>query len=97
MADIVKYPFRSHLRADETTYIQHLRGGAVRTAGAGASFWFNPRTAALSEIPLDDREQALLFRARTADFQEVTVQATVVAFSSSCHVPAKSCPSTSTV
>ena len=77
MADIVKYPFRSHLRADETTYIQHLRGGTVRTAGAGASFWFNPRTAALSEIPLDDREQALLFRARTADFQEITVQATV--------------------
>lgn len=76
MADIAKYPFRSHLRVDETTYIQHLRRGHARHAAAGASFWFNPRTAALSEIPLDDREQTLLFRARTADFQEVAVQAT---------------------
>lgn len=28
-------------------------------------------------MPLDDREQALFFHARTADFQDVTVQATV--------------------
>ena len=28
-------------------------------------------------MPLDDRERALLFHARTADFQDVTVQATV--------------------
>jgi hypothetical protein len=36
-----------------------------------------PLTAALSEVPIDDREQPLLFHARTVDFQDVTVQATV--------------------
>ncbi|WP_055589150.1 SPFH domain-containing protein, partial [Streptacidiphilus griseoplanus] len=36
-----------------------------------------PLAAALSEVPVDDRELAMLFHARTADFQDVTVQATV--------------------
>jgi len=31
----------------------------------------------LSEIPVDDREQPLLFHGRTVDFQDVTVQATI--------------------
>jgi regulator of protease activity HflC (stomatin/prohibitin superfamily) len=77
MADITRHPFVHHLRVDTTTYIQHLHNGQVKHAGAGLAFWFRPRTAALSEVPLDDREQALLFHARTADFQDVTVQATV--------------------
>ena len=73
-----RYPFFHHLRADTTG----LRRSTCRTvgcrhAGPGQAFWFRPRTAALAEVPLDDREQALLFHARTADFQDVTVQATV--------------------
>ncbi len=36
-----------------------------------------PLSAVLSEVPVDDRELPLLFHARTADFQDVTVQATV--------------------
>ena len=80
MVDItrnVMVPFVRHLRSDANMYIRHLRGGDVAHEGAGATFWFRPRTAALSQVPLDDREQPLLFHARTADFQEVTVQATV--------------------
>jgi regulator of protease activity HflC (stomatin/prohibitin superfamily) len=77
MADITKFLIIRHLRSDATTYVQHLRNGNVKRAGEGLAFWFRPRTAALSEVPLDDREQALLFHARTADFQDVTVQATV--------------------
>jgi hypothetical protein len=34
-------------------------------------------TAALSEIPIDDRELPLMFHARSQDFQDVTVQATL--------------------
>jgi regulator of protease activity HflC (stomatin/prohibitin superfamily) len=45
--------------------------------GTGLSFWFRPLTVALSEVPIDDREQPLLFHGRTLDFQDVTVQATV--------------------
>lgn len=77
MAAITKYPLFHHLRADTTAYVQHLRKGHVKHAGPGLAFWFRPRTAALAEVPLDDRDQVLLFHARTADFQDVTVQATV--------------------
>jgi regulator of protease activity HflC (stomatin/prohibitin superfamily) len=77
MADITRYPFIHHLRADTTAYVQHLRNGRVKHAGPGLAFWFRPRSAALAEIPLDDRDQALLFHARTGDFQDVTVQAPV--------------------
>ena len=77
MADITRYPFFHHLRADTTAHVQYLRKGRVKHAGPGLAFWFRPRTAALAELPLDDREQALLFHARTDDFQDVTVQATV--------------------
>ncbi len=77
MAEIRHYPFLSHLRSDPTVWVQHQHHGTVRHAGAGQSFWFQPRTAALAEVPLDDREQTVLFRARTSDFQEVTVASTV--------------------
>lgn len=70
-------PFARHLRADANVYVQHLRKGQSVRSGSGLAFWFRPRTAALTEVPLDDREQALFFHARTADFQDVTVQATV--------------------
>ena len=77
MAEIRHYPFRSHLRSDPTNWVQHQHNGKVRRNGAGLSFWFQPRTVALAEVPLDDREQTVLFRARTSDFQEVTVASTV--------------------
>ena len=77
MADIRTYPFISHLRADPTSWVQHQQNGRVRHVGPGLSFWFRPGTAALAEVPLDDREQTVLFHARTADFQDVTVASTV--------------------
>src|SRR5262249_15630078 len=43
----------------------------------GQSFWYRELTAVLSEVPIDDRELPLLFHARTSDFADITVQATV--------------------
>jgi regulator of protease activity HflC (stomatin/prohibitin superfamily) len=77
MADITRYPMLRHLRSAPTAHIRHLRRGEVVHDGPGLAFWFRPLTAALSEVPLDDRELPLLFHARTADFQDITVQATV--------------------
>src|SRR5437764_7202160 len=77
MADITKYPFLRHLRAEPTSYVRHLRKGRVAHEGPGIAFWFRPLSASLSEVPADDREQPLLFHGRTSDFQDVTVQATV--------------------
>jgi regulator of protease activity HflC (stomatin/prohibitin superfamily) len=77
MADIARYPFLRHLRGATTTHVQHVRNGKTIHAGVGAAFWFRPLSAVLSEVPVDDRELPLLFHARTSDFQDVTVQATV--------------------
>src|SRR5262245_12719011 len=77
MADISKFLFLRHLRANPTAHVRHLRRGRVEHDGPGVAFWFRPLLAALSEVPLDDREQPLLFHGRTYDFQDVAVQATV--------------------
>ncbi len=77
MADITRYPFFHHLRGTATVHVQHVHNGRVRHAGTGLSFWFRPLSAVLSEVPVADRELPLLFHARTSDFQDVTVQATV--------------------
>ncbi len=77
MAEITRRPFLNRLRADHSVHIQHFRNGTVRHDGAGLAFWYRPATAALAEVPLDDRQQTLLFHARTSDYQDVTVQATV--------------------
>jgi regulator of protease activity HflC (stomatin/prohibitin superfamily) len=77
MADIRRVPFLRHYRGTPTVHVIHLRNGQVRHAGTGRSFWFRPLAAAISEVPVDDRELPLLFHARTADHQNVSVQATV--------------------
>lgn len=77
MAVITRYPLLRHLRAAPTAHVRALRRGRVVHDGAGLAFWFRPLTAAMSEVPLDDRELPLLFHARTADFQDVTVQASI--------------------
>jgi regulator of protease activity HflC (stomatin/prohibitin superfamily) len=77
MADITRFPAARHLRGTPTQHIRHLRKGALVHEGTGLSFYFRPLTAVLSEVPVDDRELPLLFHARTADFQDLTVQASV--------------------
>ncbi|MFE0735992.1 SPFH domain-containing protein, partial [Streptomyces sp. NPDC058855] len=77
MADITRRAGWRHLRSAPTAHIRHQRRGRLVRDGAGLSFWFRPRTAALSEVPVNDRELAMAFHARTADFQDVSVQSTV--------------------
>jgi regulator of protease activity HflC (stomatin/prohibitin superfamily) len=77
MADIARYPLVRHLRGSSTAHVEQVRDGRTVRAGVGTSFWFRPLSAVLNEVPVDDRELPLLFHARTSDFQDVTVQATV--------------------
>lgn len=77
MADITRYPMTRHLRGTPTLHVRHVRRGKVAHAGTGQSFFFRPLSAVLSEVPVDDRELAVLFHARTADFQDLSVQASV--------------------
>jgi regulator of protease activity HflC (stomatin/prohibitin superfamily) len=77
MADIRSFPLARHLRGTPTMHVRHLRRGKLAHDGPGLSFFFSPLAAVLSEVPVDDRELSLLFHARTADFQDLAVQASV--------------------
>jgi regulator of protease activity HflC (stomatin/prohibitin superfamily) len=77
MADVTGRLFLRHLRGAPTAWVRHHANGRPRRAGVGQSFWYRPLVAVLSEVPVDDRELPLLFHARTSDFADVTVQATV--------------------
>ncbi|MBF4163835.1 SPFH domain-containing protein [Nocardioides acrostichi] len=77
MADIKRYPFVRHLRADETTHVRLVRNGTVLRATTGGSFWFRPLSSALSELPVDDQEVPLVVHGRTSDFQDLAAQLTV--------------------
>jgi regulator of protease activity HflC (stomatin/prohibitin superfamily) len=77
MADITRYPMVRHFRGSPSKHVRHVRRGRLVHAGTGQSFFFRPLSAVLSEVPVDDRELAVLFHARTADFQDLTVQASV--------------------
>lgn len=74
MAVLSKIWFLRHLRSEATTFVLHQAAGRTVRAGRGLSFWFVPWTAAIAELPLDDRELPILFQARTRDFQAVTAQ-----------------------
>lgn len=50
------------------------RAGDLVTRGPGASFWFRPLGASISEVPVEDLEFGHIFRVTTKDRQEVSVQ-----------------------
>jgi regulator of protease activity HflC (stomatin/prohibitin superfamily) len=77
MADIRSYPLARHLRGTAAAHVRHLRRGKLVHDGTGLSFFFRPLSAVLSEVPVDDWELPLVFHARTADFQDLAVQASV--------------------
>ncbi len=75
MADMTRFTFWKHLRTEESAYVLHTKGGRTVREGRGLSFWFLPLNASIAEVPLDDRELPILFHGRSAEFQDVTVQA----------------------
>jgi hypothetical protein len=77
VADIRTFAFARHLRATPTNHVIHSRRGRVVHNGPGIAFYFRALNAAISEVPVAEAELSMLFGARTRDFQEVSVQATV--------------------
>jgi regulator of protease activity HflC (stomatin/prohibitin superfamily) len=77
MAQIRRYPILRHLRAEPSSHVLYYRGGRLVASGRGLAIWFHPLSAAIAEVPVDDREQPFLFNARTRDFQEIIAQGTL--------------------
>ena len=77
MATIRRFGFVSQLRSEASRHVVRYRNGRVRQSGRGLVFWFQPETASISEVPMDDREMTLFVQGRSRDFQSVAVQGTV--------------------
>ena len=77
MAQIKHYPVVAHVQGASSAHQMLWKGGKLRRSGRGLAFWFQPLSANLAEIPLDDRELAFLFHARTLDFQEAVCQGVI--------------------
>lgn len=78
MAQITKYPFVRHFRADASRHVQQFRRGRRIRSGKGLSFWFAPARTSLMEIPMDDRVLPFMLRGQSADFQDLSVQGSIV-------------------
>lgn len=74
MAQVTRYPFLSHLRAEPSQHILRYRKGRLVATGRGLAFWFRPLHAAIAAVPGEDLEIPFLFQGRSKDFQEVNVQ-----------------------
>ena len=78
VVEISPFLYPRHLRAGPNAHVLYYKAGELRRSGRGLAFWFLPLGASLAVVPLDDREQSVQFRARSADFQELTVNASVL-------------------
>jgi regulator of protease activity HflC (stomatin/prohibitin superfamily) len=76
--DVSRLLFVRHLRAEPTAHVLFFKDGALKKSGPGLAFWFMPLGASISVVPLDDRELPVLFKGRSADFQDVVVNGAVV-------------------
>lgn len=77
MAHIGQLLFWRHMRADPNQHILHFKRGTLVREGSGVAYWFNPLSAAIANVPVEDCETTFLLRERSRDFQEVTVQCTL--------------------
>lgn len=77
MAEIKRFGYVNHLRAESSRHVIRYRRGVPVASGRGLAFWYQPLNTGLVEIPLDDRETPFLFHARSRDYQDVTVQGVI--------------------
>ncbi|MCG3131157.1 MAG: hypothetical protein FLDDKLPJ_01933 [Phycisphaerae bacterium] len=74
MADIRRLVMWAHLRSEPNEYVLHYTRGRLLHSGTGLAYWFNPLSAAVALVPVDDIETTFVVKERTLDFQEVNVQ-----------------------
>jgi len=74
MAEITRLGVTRHLRSDASAHVLVWKAGKLVRAGRGLAFLFQPHSASIAEVPVDDREMPVLFHGRSADFQDVTAQ-----------------------
>ena len=62
MASFGRFLFWRHLRAGPNQHVLHYRRGRLVRSGAGLAYWFNPLSAAVAQVPVEDCETTFLLR-----------------------------------
>ncbi|MBN1937099.1 MAG: band 7 protein [Anaerolineae bacterium] len=77
MAHISKLAFWRHLRAEPNQYILHYQRGQLARRGPGLAYWFQPLSAAVAQVPVEDIETTFILNEYSSDFQAIKVQITL--------------------
>ncbi|MFO0725649.1 MAG: SPFH domain-containing protein [Myxococcota bacterium] len=78
MAQISRFLWLRHLRAEPNQFVLHYQDGQVRRRGPGLNYWFSSYSAAIAQLPVEDCETTFVLKERSADYQEISVQLTLV-------------------
>lgn len=70
--------FIQHFKASPDQFVLLFRAGAVRASGRGVSLFYNPSLSTLMVLPAVARDAPFIFTEATANFQDVTLQGSVV-------------------
>ncbi|MGB2741865.1 MAG: SPFH domain-containing protein [Cognaticolwellia sp.] len=61
-------------KADPSTHVMLFKNGKIKLQGRGTSFYYFAPAVSLVAVPLSSKETPFVFRMKTNDFQDVTVQ-----------------------
>lgn len=78
MIEIRRYPLLHHLRSDASSHVMKFARGRRQQSGRGLSFWFRPDQVSIAGLPLDDRDMPFVINAKSADFQDLMVQGSLL-------------------
>ncbi|MDQ6989719.1 MAG: SPFH domain-containing protein [Mariprofundaceae bacterium] len=78
MAKIRSFSWFRHLGSDPNFHLLRYKNGRLKESGRGLSFLFFPMGSSVVEVPMDDRELTLVLKGRAKDFQEITINGTVI-------------------
>lgn len=67
-----------YLKSDPSTYIMQYKNGKLKKSGTGLSFLYFAPTTSLVSVPTGSREIPFIFKEVTSDYQEVSVQGSLV-------------------
>ena len=67
-----------HFKGEPNTHVIRFRGGNVLAHGPGLQFWYLPYNTTVATVPTASRESQFIFTETTTDFQEISIQGSLM-------------------
>ena len=68
----------NYYKGEPNSYVLSYRNGKLVQHGAGINFYYMPLTTTLAIVPLASQESQFIFNETTANFQEVSIQGSLI-------------------